>query len=130
MNNTFSSHLQQLRSNASLTNRELARLADVPESLISGLQNNNRRVGEYQARKIGVALKLEGATLDQFIYDAIDHCSEKVLNAFIEYPAQLLNLLASQLKEAGILPDAIHDYTVNDGDVSLTLSDGTKAMLK
>jgi transcriptional regulator with XRE-family HTH domain len=129
MNNTFSSHLQQLRKNATLTNRELADLADVPESLISGLQNNNRRVGEYQARKIGLALKLEGAALDDFIYEAINTCTEKVLDAFVGYPAELLNLLASQLRKAGILPETIYDYTVSDGDVSLTLTDGKKATL-
>ena len=49
MNEPFSTQLYRLRTNAHLTNAQLAEHAEVPESLISGLQNNNRRVGEYQA---------------------------------------------------------------------------------
>lgn len=134
MRMSFSTQLKTLRANAQLTNHELARLADVPESLISGLQNDNRRVGEYQARKIGNALQLRGEALEQFIYDAIDTCTEKVMAEFKGYPAQLLNLIAMQLRQAGIQADSIRGCTVEGGnheqDVTIDLSDGRNILLK
>jgi hypothetical protein len=112
----------------------LARLAEVPESLISGLQNDNRRVGEYQAIKIGKALKLHGEQLEQFIYDAINGCTEKVLNEAKPYPSRLLNLVALQLHRAGILAESISDCTVSSDefgqDVTLSLGSGKKAKLR
>jgi hypothetical protein len=133
MNEPFSLQLQQLRANAKLTNHELGRLADVPESLISGLQNDSRRVGEYQARKIGNALRLTGETLDLFIYDAINTCTEKVLNEAKAYPARLLNLLAVQLRQAGVFAESIRDCTVagdeHQQDVTLLLGNGKTAKL-
>jgi len=134
MNREFSTLLQQLRLSANLTNEQLAHLADVPESLLSGLQNGNRRVGEYQARKIGLALELEGEALEQFIYRAINTCTEKVLNASKDYPAELLNLLAVQLRQSGILAEAISDFTIKGNDqeqnIVLRLASGAKASLK
>ena len=134
MNETFSSQLHRLRTAARLTNEALARLADVPESLVSGLQNDNRRIGEYQARKIGTALRLQGDELEQFIYDAINNCSQKVLVRARSYPAQLLNLLAVQLQRAGIGADTIRGLTVDgddfEQDVQLTLTSGKQATLK
>jgi transcriptional regulator with XRE-family HTH domain len=134
MNTPFSQTLQELRANARLTNNELARLADVPESLISGLQNDHRRVGEYQAMKIGKALKLKGETLEQFIYDAINTCTEKLLNTAKPYHSQLLNLVALQLHRAGIPADSIQDFSVagdeHAQDVTLLLGSGRTATLK
>jgi len=134
MNEPFSSQLYRLRTNAKLTNAELARRADVPESFISGLQNDNRRVGEYQAGKIGRALNLEGEQLERFIYDAINTCTEKVLNEAKPYPAQLLNHLALQLQRAGISAAAIAAMTVDgdlhDQDIRLTLNNGSQATLR
>lgn len=131
---SFSQTLQALRANAQLTNNELARLADVPESLISGLQNDNRRVGEYQAMKIGKALKLTGDELEQFIYDAINTCTEKILNTAKPYHSQLLNLVAVQLHRAGIPADSITDCTIASDefgqDVTLSLGSGKKAKLR
>jgi transcriptional regulator with XRE-family HTH domain len=134
MNAPFSQTLQTLRANAKLTNNELARLADVPESLISGLQNDHRRVGEYQAMKIGKALKLAGDELEDFVYAAINTCTEKVLNHAKPYPSQLLNLLAVQLHRAGIPAESIYDFSVGGDehgqDVTLTLGSGKTATLK
>lgn len=134
MNETFSSQLYRLRTAARLTNETLARLADVPESLLSGLQNNNRRIGEYQARKIGNALRLEGYELEQFIYNAINNSSEKVLVKAKPYPAQLLNLLAVQLQRAGIGAESISGLTIDgdpfEQDVQLALAGGRQATLK
>ncbi len=134
MNAQFSSQLHKLRTDAKLTNLELARLAGVPESLISGLQNGNRRVGEYQARKIGRALKLTGNELEQFVYTAINTCTEKVLGDAKAYPSQLLNLVALQLHRAGISADSIFDCDVtgnqHEQDVTLRLGGGKTASIK
>jgi hypothetical protein len=131
---SFSQTLQALRASAKLTNHELARLADVPASLISGLQHDNRRVGEYQARKIGTALRLSGDALEQFIYDAISGCTEKVLNEAKQYPAQLLNLLAVQLSRAGIPADSIQHFNIlgdeHSHDINFTLGSGKTATLR
>ena len=133
MNVPFSSQLKALRKDARLTNNELARLADVPTSLISGLQTGKRQIGEYQARKIALALDLCGEEFERFVYAAINDCTEKVLNESKSYPAELLNLLARQLRGAGICADFIRKCTVN-GDhreqaVTLHLGNGDEATL-
>ncbi|HEY3899599.1 MAG TPA: helix-turn-helix transcriptional regulator [Chthoniobacter sp.] len=134
MNEPFSTQLYRLRTNAKLTNAQLAERADVPESLISGLQNDNRRVGEYQANKIGTALNLHGEQLEQFVLRAIDTSTEKVLKEAREYPAELLNLIAKQLKRAGICAPAIQNFNI-EGDeseqhVTLSLDGGRHATLR
>jgi len=134
MNTPFFQTLQTFRANANLTNHELARLAEVPESLISGLQNDRRRVGEYQAMKIGKALKLTGKALEQFVFDAINTCTEKVLNEAKPYHSQLLNLVAVQLHRAGIPADSIRAFDISgdehEQDVTLTLGSGKTAILR
>ena len=134
MTTQFASQLHNLRIDAKLTNNDLARLAGVPESLISGLQNGNRRIGEYQARKIGNALKLTGDELEQFVYAAVDTCTEKVLGHAKAYPSQLLNLVALQLHRAGISADSIFDCDVtgnqHEQDVTLRLGGGKTASIK
>lgn len=130
----FAHQLKALRQQAKLTNRELARLARVPESLISGLQNHNRQLGEFQARKIGAALRLTDEDLEQFVYAAVDTCTEKMLNDSKPYPAQLLNLLAIQLQRAGIQAEAILGLSIagdeSARDVNLTLRNGRRVTLK
>jgi transcriptional regulator with XRE-family HTH domain len=134
MKPSFSSQLYRLRTNGQLTNAELAQLADVPESLISGLQNDNRRVGELQARKIGGALNLHGEQLEEFVLDAIDTCTQKILEEAKPYPAQLLNLLANQLSDAGIGPESLSAFTITgdalEQDIQIALNNGRRATLK
>jgi len=131
MNKTpFSEQLSILRQDAQLTNQELADDAAVPASLIAGLQSGKRRIGEYQARKIGVALNLDGQALESFIYDAINNCSEKVLEESKGYPAELLNLLARQLRSAGVLPNNVTGWNVQKNAADLVLSNGGKAHLE
>ena len=134
MNEPFSTYLYSLRKNAKLTNAQLGQLADVPESLISGLQNDNRRVGEYQARKIGRALNLHGERLEEFVLRAIDTSTEKVLKETRDYPAELLNLLAQQLKRAGIAAKAIRRFNIQGDEseqhITLTLNTGQEATLR
>ena len=125
----FSEQLSNLRIEAQLTNQELADKASVPASLIGGLQSGKRRIGEYQARKIGKALNLTGADLESFIYDAINNCSEKVLEESKGYPAELLNLLARILKHAGIAPQHISNCTMNEAGADILLTNGSKGKL-
>src|SRR5687767_14137920 len=92
MNTTpFSTLLTTLRTEAHLSNRELARLAKVPASLVGALQSGKRRVGELQARKIAGALKLMGPQLDDFVFAAVNTCTEKVLEQSKPFPAEVIN---------------------------------------
>lgn len=130
--NRFPETLNTLRRSAQLTNRELARKAKVPESLISGLQNGNRRVGETNARQIAHALELTGEQLEDFVLEAIDTSTRKLLKEAQDYPSRLLNLVAHQLRRAGVVPELVTNYTVtgNEQDrVTLLLADGRKALI-
>ena len=133
MNKDFSSKFTRLRTDARLTNRELARLSDVPESTVAGLQTGSRRVGEYQARKLGKAFNLTGEALEEFVLQAINECTEKVLTSSLPYPSHLLNLLAVQLKKAGIGAEAIHNFEVSGDerkqDVRFILGSGKSVTL-
>ena len=134
MNTSFANTLNHLRNARHLTATELAARAEVPQSLISGLETGNRVIGEYAARKIGKALQLQGTALDDFIYQAINDCSEKVLTTFKDYPAVLINLVAAKLQEQGILPDRINQCVRrtagNDADAALSLDNGQEAFIK
>lgn len=130
MKNEFSELLTRLRAQANLTTVELAELADVPRSLISGLENRTRRIGEIQATRLGKALGLSGGELYEFIYLAINTCTEKVLSESKGYPAEVLNLLAHELRAAGILPEQVNACAVNGANVSLLLENGKQATLE
>ncbi len=134
MENHFATKLLNLRTSHHLTSAELATKANVPPSLISGLQSGNRVIGEYNARKIGKALQLTSDELEDFIYLAISQCSEKVLTASKAYPAAIINLVATKLQEEGILPDKISQCVRrpnrDDADAALYLDDGKEAFIK
>ena len=134
MKNDFPQRLSRLRRSAKLTNLELSELAPVSRSLIPGLQSGKRVVGEFQARKLGVALGLTGKDLDSFIYSGINRSKEKVLVEALPYPAELLNLLPRQLKLAGIGADRIEECVVEEDAwqcvAKLSLTDGTQAHME
>jgi len=130
MKNEFPVLLTSLRTKANLTNEQLAGLANVPRSLIGGLQSGRRRIGEMQATRIGKALGLQGQPLDEFIYEAINQCSEKVLVESKDYPAELLNLLARQLRLAGIYPELVSQCEVSANKVALSLNNGKHAWME
>lgn len=132
-NEEFGNLLSRLREREELSNRELAAKADVPHSLIAGLQSGRRRVGEMQALRIGNALGLNGVDLDSFVMAAVNTCSEKVLKQANEYPSTFLNLVAKQLRVAGILPKNLRTFQINGSEsrqeVKLYLNDGRVAQL-
>ena len=90
--NNFSNKLNTLRKARNLTIQELAKLSAVSQPLISSLEHGHRVIGEYTASKIGTALQLNGEELEDFIYLAINGCTEKVLKSSKNYPAEILNL--------------------------------------
>ena len=134
MNNDFKRKVKRLRHSANLTNKSLAELAGVPESLVSGVQAGSRRIGEKQARKIGSALGLREAELEEFVLEAINTCTEKVLNAVVSYPAKLINFLPLLLQRIGISAFALSDcYITGDHTapiMKLGLKDGGAIQLQ
>jgi transcriptional regulator with XRE-family HTH domain len=133
MQNRFPELLNGLRERNGLSNRELAKRAHVPESLISGLQLGSRRVGETNARQLGEALGLDGDRLEGFVLEAINTSTRKVMRKAVKYPSALLNMMAFQLHRAGVLPDLVTDFVFGGKDsdqITLLLNDGRKANIE
>jgi transcriptional regulator with XRE-family HTH domain len=132
INNTFGDKLNTLKTARGLTSAELAHRAGIGEGLLSGLIHGQRVIGECTARKIGRALQLHGEELEDFVYAAINNCSEKTLASSKRYPAELINLVAGILQESGILPDTIIRCArkEKDADAALYLKNGGKALIR
>jgi hypothetical protein len=137
LSETFAERLSALRVRQNLTAHQLAVAADVPPSLISGLQTGNRCVGEDNARKIGVALGLMDKDLEEFVFMAINQSTERVLMEFKEFPAEVLNLVAVGLRNVGIYPDEVgrcifYPRTDQRGttDAGLYLRDGRSVLIQ
>ena len=132
--NSFSNQLKALRANANLTIEELAELADVPAYMISGLQNDTRRVGKHIARRLGRALKLTGALLQDFVSSAMDTSTESGLRKAKPYPSLPSGFLAARLSRAGIPAESIRDFNVlgdeHGNDIKFTLDSGNTVTLK
>ena len=131
MNETLGETIYNLRTRRNLTVVDLADRADVPESLIYGVQTGSRTIGECSARKIGVALGLSGLELEKFILLALNNAKRRVLKRYSRFPAEVLNLLAARLLDLGISPERITRCVWNpkDDEPVLTLDDGTVASL-
>jgi len=104
---TFGEKLRTLRKKNNLTIYKLGELADIPFTLISALENSRRKVGVNNATKLGRALGLADQSLRDFVYLALDNATGKVLEEFRSYPADLINLLPTLLKDAGVNPEDI-----------------------
>ena len=133
MQDRFSDILNAHMVRLNLPGCGVARRAGVPPSLISGLRQGKRRVGEANARQIGAALELQGDELEEFVLMAIDTSTRKVMKQAQGYPSALLNLVASQLRRAGVLPDLVMDYSITgeqNDRVILLLNDGRKAKIE
>jgi transcriptional regulator with XRE-family HTH domain len=128
---TFGTTLNTLRKERKLTVHQLAKLAGVHQSLISGLNTDNRIIGEVSARKIAKALGLEGENQESFVYQAINNCSDRVLAQFKRYPAEALNLVASVLANSGISAEKIvrFERKPDSMNASIYLDDGKAARI-
>jgi len=109
----------------------------VNPTLVSGLQNSRRQIGENNARRLGVALNLSGRELENFVYAAINECSEKIMENCKPYPAEVLNLCAKHLQEQGINADNVTRCVLKpklqDGkepDAIVYMNDGRTALIE
>jgi transcriptional regulator with XRE-family HTH domain len=128
---SFGITLNTLRKQRRLTVHQLAKMAGVHQSLISGLNTDSRIIGEVSARKIAKALGLEGSDQEAFVYLAINNCSDRVLAQFKQYPAEALNLVASVLANSGISAEQIvrFERKPDSSDASIYLADGKAARI-
>lgn len=134
---TLAATLKGLRHDRRMTIYQLGSIATVPASLISGLENGSRTIGENNATKIGKALGLSGHELEQFVYLALNEAAGKVLSEFQPYPAEVLNLVATELKKTGIGPESVNRCSIHNaltktpnGRASLTLNNGSTVLIK
>ena len=137
MTTTFGNTLTSLRTRMDLTVQELADKANLPATLVSGLQSGNRHIGENNARRLGAALNLAGRELDTFVYEAINLCSEKLLEDCKRFPAEIINLAAKHLQAQGIdgeqVTRCVLKPKLKDGsepDAVLFLDDGRTALIE
>ena len=130
-NLTFANKLNHLRQARHITVTELAKSAGVTQPLTSNLIHGRESIGEYTARKIASALQLDGDELEDFVYSAINHCTEKVLNSSKAFPSQVLNMVAGGLNALGIIPSRIMRCVLNaeDADAAIYLDDGRSAYI-
>lgn len=132
---SFPQRLNSLRKAQHLTTQALADRAGIHQSLVSSLETGYRVVGEQNARKIAEALHLTGKEMEDFVYLAINQCTEKVLNDSKAYPAELLNLVAAELRSFGIRPERItrcvRDAKIADtcADAAVYLDNGKTALI-
>lgn len=120
----FKDHLIRKRKELGLTSKELSKRASVSESLLSGLQNGNRRIGEKQASRIATALGLKGWEKSDFIFMAMNLSSKRLLESSREYPVEILNSLPILLINKGISPTQISGARIFDPFLEISLKSG------
>src|SRR5437868_2695252 len=94
--------LRSRRKELGLSIRELGKKADLPYSLIAGLETGHRRIGEKSARKIIAALKLKGRAADHLLGQFLRLTKQRVLEGTREYPPEIINVLAQKLGESHV----------------------------
>ncbi len=134
----FGSQLRKLRMEAGMSVRCLAEKAGVSFALLTCIENAKRGAGRSTLERLGSALGLKGASLDDFILDGIVICKrELVLESAEGYPARVLNALPMALRRSGVVPEVVEACEVNssawerkarqsDADLVLRLKDGSK----
>ena len=110
-----------------LKSKELSKRASVPATLLSGLQNDSRKIGEVQATRIGKALGLSGNDLLMFIYVALNESKGRLLNASKSYCAEILNYLPNLISLHGIKAEEIVDAVILKEGIELALRNGSTA---
>jgi cyanate lyase len=112
-----------------LKGKELSKRACVPETLVSGLQNDSRKIGEIQATRIGKALGLSGNDLLEFVYVALNESKGRLLNSSKIYCAEILNYLPNLISIQGIKAEEIVDSVIIEEGIKLSLKSGSTAIV-
>jgi hypothetical protein len=110
-----------------LKSKELSKRACVPATLLSGLQNDSRKIGELQATRIGKALGLSGNDLLEFVYVALNESKGRLLNSSKIYCAEILNYLPNLIAIHRIRAEEIVDSVILEDGIALTLENGSTA---
>ena len=110
-----------------LKGKELSKRACVPETLVSGLQNDSRKIGEVQATRIGKALGLSGKSLLEFVYLALNESKRRLLHSSKDYSAEILNYLPNLIAIHGIMAEEILETSILEDGIKLSLKNGNAA---
>jgi transcriptional regulator with XRE-family HTH domain len=122
--NHFKDLLISKRKALGLTSKELSKQSSVSESLLSGLQSGNRRIGEKQASRIASALGLINQDERDFIFMAMNESTQRLLESSKAYPVEILNSLPGLLRNKGVLPENINDARIFDAFLEISLDSG------
>ena len=122
--NHFKDLLIRKRKALGLTSKELSKQASVSESLLSGLQSGNRRIGEKQASRIASALGLINQEERDFIFMAMNESTQRLLQSSKAYPVEILNSLPGFLRNKGVLPENINGARIFDAFLEISLDSG------
>ena len=125
--NRLSTVIKAKRKALYLSGKELSKRACVPETLVSGLQNDSRKIGEVQATRIGKALDLSGNELQEFVYMALNESKGRLLNSSKIYCAEILNYLPNLISIHGIRAEEIADAAILKEGIKLSLKSGSTA---
>lgn len=122
--NHFKDLLISKRKALGLTSKELSKQSSVSESLLSGLQSGNRRIGEKQASRIASALGLKKQEKSDFIFMAMNESTQRLLESSKSYPVEVLNSLPGLLRNKGVLPENINSARIFDTFLEISLESG------
>ena len=122
--NHFKDLLISKRKALGLTSKELSKQSSVSESLLSGLQSGNRRIGEKQASRIASALGLKKQEKSDFIFMAMNESTQRLLESSKSYPVEVLNSLPGLLRNKGVLPENINSARIFDTFLEISLDSG------
>ncbi len=117
--------------------RCLAQKAGVSFALLTCIENAKRGAGRSTLERLGSALGLKGASLDEFILDGMVICKrELVLESAEGFPARVLNALPMALLRFGVRPESVGACEMislgaknpreSGADLVLRLKDGSK----
>ena len=122
--NHFKDLLISKRKALGLTSKELSKQSSVSESLLSGLQSGNRRIGEKQASRIASALGLKKQEKSDFIFMAMNESTQRLLESSKSYPVEVLNSLPGLLRNKGVLPENINSARIFDTFLEVSMRSG------
>jgi len=122
--NHFKDLLISKRKALRLTSKELSKQSSVSESLLSGLQTGNRRIGEKQASRIASGLGLLGDEHSDFVFMAMNESSQRLLESSKSYSVEILNSLPVLLGNTGISPERISGASIFDRFLEIRLHSG------